>query len=238
MRVPADEEILALHEKHAPTRAALDVVYTHCQIVCAIAEQILAAGSGKIGPLDVGLVRAGCLLHDIGVYKLYDDTGRLDEASYIWHGVLGHELLAAAGFPEGVCRFASCHTGVGITREDVVRQGLPLPAADYVAQTPEELVVMYADKFHSKSDPPKFLTPEAYAASVRRFGEEKVTAFKSMQAHLGDPDLEPLSAAYGHPIEGLHARLFAVKFSGSVDFSTSLRGKVFATRNVFENRPE
>jgi len=217
MRVPADDEILALHEEHAPTRAAFDVVYTHCQIVCAIAGQLLAgtdlragpstdptSGPG-IGPVDVGLVRAGCLLHDIGVYKLYDDTGRLDEASYIWHGVLGHELLAAAGFPEGVCRFASCHTGVGITREDVVRQALPLPAADYVAETPEELVVMYADKFHSKSDPPKFLTPEAYAARLRRFGEEKVTAFKSMRARLGDPDLEPLSAAYGHPIKGLPA---------------------------------
>jgi len=218
MRVPADEEILALHEKHAPTRAAFDVVYTHCQIVCAIAEQLLAStglGAGPwseprsgswIGQVDVGLVRAGCLLHDIGVYTLYDDTGRLDEASYIRHGVLGHELLAAAGLPAGVCRFASCHTGVGITREDVVRQHLPLPEADYVAETPEELVVMYADKFHSKSDPPKFLTPEAYAASVRRFGEEKVTAFKSMRARLGDPDLEPLSSVYGHPIEGLHAR--------------------------------
>jgi uncharacterized protein len=218
MRVPTDEEILALHDTHARTRAAFDVVYTHCQIVCAIAEQLLASadprtnsrtdartGSG-IGPVDIGLVRAGCLLHDIGVYKLYDDTGRLDEASYIRHGVLGYELLAAAGLPAGVCRFASCHTGVGITREDVVRQGLPLPEADYVAETPEELVVMYADKFHSKSDPPKFLTPEAYAASVRRFGEEKVTAFKSMRALLGDPDLSTLSAACGHPIEGLPAR--------------------------------
>ena len=59
---------------------------------------------------------------------------------------------------------------------------------------------MYADKFHSKKTPPFFLTASAYAASVRRFGEEKVTAFQSMRAAFGDPDLEPFSAAYGHRI--------------------------------------
>ena len=40
MQIPTDDEILGLHEKHAPTRAALDLVYTHCVIVCGIAEQL------------------------------------------------------------------------------------------------------------------------------------------------------------------------------------------------------
>jgi uncharacterized protein len=193
--IPSDTEILALHEEHAPSAAALALVYTHCEIVCRIAEQLLP-GSGA----DARLVRAGCLLHDIGVYRLYDDSGRLDHASYIRHGVLGHQLLADAGFAAGLCRFASCHTGVGITREDIARQGLPLPSADYVAETPEEALVMYADKFHSKSTPPKFLTPESYAASVRRFGDVKVTAFEAMRARFGDPDLAPLTRAYGHQV--------------------------------------
>ncbi|HEY6789239.1 MAG TPA: HD domain-containing protein, partial [Trebonia sp.] len=139
-----------------------------------------------------GLVRAGSLLHDIGVYRLYDEAGNLDHARYIWHGVLGYELLEAEGFAVEICRFASCHTGVGISREDVIRQGLPLPVADYLARTPEEKVVMYADKFHTKSSPPRFLTADAYAASVRRFGEDKVAAFKAMRAQFGDPDLTRL----------------------------------------------
>jgi uncharacterized protein len=113
VRVPTDKAILALHEQHAPTPEALEAVYTHCVIVCGIAEQ-LHARSGREASLD--LVRAGCLLHDVGVYRLHDGAGRLDHANYIRHGVLGHELLAAEGFSEVICRFASHHTGGGLVR--------------------------------------------------------------------------------------------------------------------------
>lgn len=192
--IPTDRQVRSLHEKYAPSPEALDLVYAHCAIVCRIAEQLLdrasAAFPGK--GVNAGLVRAGSLLHDIGVYRLYDEAGNLDHAIYIWHGVLGQELLRAEGLAESICRFASCHTGVGISREDVIRQGLPLPVADYLAETPEEKVVMYADKFHTKSSPPRFLTADAYAASVRRFGEDKVAAFTAMRAQFGDPDLTRL----------------------------------------------
>ena len=197
MRVPAGEEILALHEKHAPTAVALDSVYTHCLIVCGIAEQLHArSGAG----LDLALTRAGSLLHDIGVYRLYDDAGQLDHAGYIRHGLLGYQLLREEGLPEELCRFASHHTGMGLTRDDVIRQRLPLPPADYLAETGEEELVMYADKFHSKTSPPALLTAGAYAASVRRFGADKVTAFEAMRARFGDPDLAPFASAYGHRI--------------------------------------
>ena len=89
-----------------------------------------------------------------------------------------------------MCRFCSHHTGVGVTKDDVLRQGLPIPPADYLAVTREERLVMYADKFHSKSRPSAFLSPDAYAAHVRRFGEEKVTAFAALRAEFGDPDLD------------------------------------------------
>ncbi len=197
MRIPADREILALHEKHAPTPEAFDLVYPHCLIVCGIAEQLHARSGAD---LDIELVRAGSLLHDVGVYRLYDETGKLDHADYIRHGVLGHGLLLEEGFPEEICRFASRHTGVGLTREDVLRQELPLPPADYVAETGEETLVMYADKFHTKTAPPAFLTADAYAASLRRFGEDKVAAFKSMRSIFGDPDLPSFSAAYGQEL--------------------------------------
>jgi uncharacterized protein len=189
---PADREILALHEKYAPSPEALDSVYGHCEIVCRIAERLLARGFPGADAVNAGLVRAGSLLHDIGVYRLYDEAGNLDHARYIWHGVLGHELLEAEGLAAGICRFASCHTGVGISREDVIRQGLPLPVADYLARTPEEKVVMYADKFHTKSTPPRLLTADEYAASVRRFGDDKVATFEAMRAQFGDPDLTRL----------------------------------------------
>jgi uncharacterized protein len=201
MRIPTDGEILALHEKHAPTPAALSLVYTHCLIVCEIADQLLADATAS-SAADPALVRAGCLLHDIGVYPLYDDAGELHHAQYIRHGVLGQELLRAEGLPEVLCRFAAHHTGVGLTRDDVLQQSLPLPPADYLADTPEETVVMYADKFHTKSTPPSFLTAGAYAARVRRFGPGKVAAFAAMRAALGEPDLAALAAAYGQRVIG------------------------------------
>jgi uncharacterized protein len=199
MRIPTDEEILVLHKKHAPTPTALDLVYTHCVIVCGIAEQLhsrMDAGQG----IDIDLTRAGALLHDVGVYRLYDAAGNLDGKNYIRHGILGYELLQEEGFPEAICRFASHHTGVGLTRDDVITQRLPLPPADYLAETGEERLVMYADKFHSKKTPPVFFTAPAYAARVSRFGPQKVAAFQAMRAAFGEPDLEPFSAAYGHRI--------------------------------------
>ncbi|WP_214414119.1 HD domain-containing protein [Sphaerisporangium fuscum] len=197
MRIPGDDEIRRLHEKHAPTREAFELVHTHCRIVCSIAEQLLARdGLG----LDAELVRAGCLLHDIGVYRLYDAEGNLDHARYVRHGVLGHELLREEGFPEEICRFCSCHTGMGLTREDVRRQGLPLPPGDYLAVSGEERLVMYADKFHSKTTPPTFVSASSYARQVRRFGEEKVAAFGRLREHFGTPDLAPLVTAHGHAL--------------------------------------
>ncbi|MGA5098566.1 HD domain-containing protein [Streptomyces lavendulocolor] len=195
--VPTVDEIRALHVKHAPNDEAFKLVFTHCEIVWRIAERLIAAAGCDV---DAGLVRAGCLLHDIGVYRLYDADGRLDRPNYLRHGLLGHELLVEEGYPDVLCRFCSCHTGVGLTKEDVLRQGLPLPPADYLAVTPEERLVMYADTFHSKSTPPRFNSPDTYASYLRRFGEDKVAAFRALGAAFGEPRLDYLSAAYGHAL--------------------------------------
>jgi uncharacterized protein len=191
---PTNEEIRALHERFAPTSEAFELVYTHCQIVAAVAEQLL------LPETDVALVRAGALLHDIGVYRLYDDDGKLEHDRYIQHGLLGDEMLGEIGLPMPLRRICSHHTGVGLSRRDVVSQHLPLPEADYLAESPEEELVMYADKFHSKTSPPVFLTAATYAAKVSRFGPEKVAKFAELHAKFGEPDLRPLIAAYGHAL--------------------------------------
>jgi uncharacterized protein len=197
MLIPTDREIRALHEKYAPSPEVFDLVYTHCEIVCGIAEQLLTQPGHE---LDAELVRAGSLLHDIGVYRLYDTSGEIDHAGYVRHGVLGREILRGEGYPDVICRFCSCHTGMGLSREDVRRQGLPIPVEDYLAESGEEEVLMYADKFHSKTAPPVFVSTATYAAGVRRFGEDKVTRFTSMVERFGEPDLEPFAAKYGYAV--------------------------------------
>ena len=169
MRIPTDDEILGLHEKHAPTAGARPRLH-------ALPDRVRHRRAAPLpvrapaSEIDIDLAQAGALLHDVGVYRLYDDAGNLDGANYIRHGILGYELLQEEGLPEAICRFASHHTGVGLTRDDVIAQRLPLPPADYLAETGEERLVMYADKFHSKKTPPVLLTAPAYAARVRRFG--------------------------------------------------------------------
>ncbi|GAB3699378.1 HD domain-containing protein [Nocardiopsis oceani] len=197
MLIPTDDQIRALHERYAPTAEAFERVYTHCRAVCEVAEQLLDRAAPSV---NADLVRAGCLLHDIGVYRLYGPDGQLDGSRYVSHGVLGYELLAGEGLPEALGRFCSHHTGVGITCEDVRSQGLPIPVADYLAESPEEELVMYADKFHSKSQPPVFLTADAFAAKVRRFGEDKELRFKELVERYGEPDLEPLARRYGNSL--------------------------------------
>lgn len=195
--VPSDARIRALHERLAPSREALHLVWTHCRIVCDIAGQLLDSSGADA---DAALVRAGSLLHDIGVYRLYNEAGRLDERNYVRHGVLGHALAREAGLPEMIARFCSRHTGVGITRADVRRQGLPIPAADYTAVTAEEHLMMYADKFHSKTTPPAFVSAASYAVAVRRFGPDKVDRFAALVERFGEPDLPTLAARYRQPI--------------------------------------
>jgi uncharacterized protein len=184
--VPGVSEIEALHRELAPSATAFELVWTHCQIVWAVASQVIERRDLIV---DVELVRAGCLLHDIGVHALGD-------AAYIRHGILGEALLRERGFPYALCRFCSHHTGVGLTREDVVRQRLPLPAADYLAETAEERLVMYADKFHSKTTPPVFLRAATYRAQLRRFGPDNETRFDKLVQDYGEPNLNDLAAQY------------------------------------------
>ncbi|MFC9327615.1 HD domain-containing protein [Kitasatospora sp. NPDC057015] len=191
MTLPSIRSVRALHERYAPSHEDLTLVLTHCEIVARIAVSL----AERVGQrLDVELVEIGALLHDIGVY-------RVGGGAYIRHGVLGHEILRAEGLPEYLCRFASCHTGVGLTRRDVEDQRLPIPVADYLAGSAEERLVMYADKFHSKSTPPRFLDAAAYAGRVAQFGADKVTAFDALVTEFGEPDLDALAAEYGHAVQ-------------------------------------
>jgi uncharacterized protein len=182
--IPSDADIRALHQRFAPSPAAFDLVWTHCEIVARIAARFDPAP----------LVRAGALLHDIGVYRLAPDE------HYIRHGVLGAALLDGLGLPRQLTRFCDHHTGVGLTASDVAGQRLPLPPGDYLAETPQEQIVMYADKFHSKRTPPVFVSAATYQASVSRFGPAKSDAFAAMVKEHGEPDLLSLSAEYGHAL--------------------------------------
>jgi uncharacterized protein len=59
---------------------------------------------------------------------------------------------------------------------------------------------MYADKFHSKSQPPHFNASGTYRRYVSQFGSGNAAAFDALAERFGEPDLAPLSQKYGHGI--------------------------------------
>ena len=195
--LPTDQQIKNLHQKYAKTDADLTLIYTHCQIIEAIAMQLL--DKNPIKDIDRNLVHVGCLLHDIGAYDVLEDG---EFVQGVRHGIIGENILKSEGFSETIWRFASHHTGVGLTKKDVLDQKLPIPVADYTARTIEEQLVMYADKFHSKSNPPSeapyFCSFDWFHNSVQKFGADKAAKFDTLAKLFGKPDLVALSKQFKH----------------------------------------
>lgn len=198
MQLPTTDEIEALHKKYAANDEMFQWVYVHCQAVWSIAEQLIEKNHLSV---DADLVRVGCLLHDIGVYPLFDDFDKLREGEhYITHGIRGDAILKNEGFDTVIQRFASHHTGVGLTKESIESAGLPLPHQDYLAETAEERLVMYADKFHSKQNPPCFNSYDWYKKFAAKYGDDKPVKFEKLSQEFGIPDIEELANKYTHAI--------------------------------------
>ncbi len=185
---PTNRQIEDLHRKYAPNHHAFNIIYSHCRIVWQICDQILSSQNIKI---NTDLVKSGALLHDIGAYKLISREGVFDETNYIKHGIIGYEILQSEGLSEPLCRIAKCHTGLGLTKQYVLSNNLPLPADDYTAESLEEKLVMYADKFHSKN--PKFNTFDDYCKTAAKFGPDNVQKFRELAKLFGVPDINKVS---------------------------------------------
>lgn len=217
--IPTLEQVVELHNKISPSKAAYELIYTHCEIVAHIACQIahhrnqllegstdeyssVTGGTAPKQKIDEHLVLIGSLLHDIGTYRVLKSDGsngselQFDGPNYILHGLKGYEYLLSEGVDETIAQFARNHTGVGLTRAQVEKQGLPLPLDDYVPVNLEQEAVMVADKYHSKSVPPKFLTVDAYTAKAGRFGEENQQHWIALVEQWGRPDIEAMAARY------------------------------------------
>jgi uncharacterized protein len=205
MIFPNNETILQLHKKYAPSDSAFQIVYEHCRIIDEIATLLIDKSRLK---LDTKLIHAAAMLHDIGYYPLFDTTDRVPKNLTITHGVTGAEILRKENINEAICRIAERHTGVGLTRENIFKQNLPLPPRDLVAETPEEQLIMYADKLHTKSLGPNdphdtrgwFNLPETYSQHTRKFSEDNLAKFNRLVKSYGIPDLQALANKYNEKL--------------------------------------
>lgn len=95
-----------------------------------IASRILLNGY----EVDLDLVAAGSILHDVGRSKTHSPL----------HGYVGARILRKMGLDERIALIVERHVGAGISKDEAAKIGLP--TKDYIPKTLEEKIVCYADK--------------------------------------------------------------------------------------------
>ena len=151
-----DEIINKYYSDNAPLRG---ILLRHST---SVAEHALAVAERHPElEADKSFIYEAAMLHDIGIY-LTDAPG-----------------IQCFG------RVAERHTGTGLTADVIVRQGLPLPPADYTPETIEEQIICYSDKFFSKSHLERVRTNEQVLESLRRFGEDGLRKMREWMIRFG-----------------------------------------------------
>jgi len=123
------QAIEILLKNHCPEK-----VIQHTQAVAALAVEIAKQLQKKGQPVNLQLVEAGALLHDLG----RSQTHSVD------HAIVGAKLAQQEGMPKEIVSIIKRHVGAGITDEEA--KWLGWPQDSYIPQTLEEKIVCYADK--------------------------------------------------------------------------------------------
>ena len=124
-----EQAIHILVTQHCP-REVID----HVVAVTGFALDLAAKMQAKGIPIDMQLVEAGALLHDLGRAKSHN----------VDHGLVGSQIAQKLGLPQAVVNIIKRHVGAGITPEEAAWLGWPKD--NYMPTTLEEKVVCYADK--------------------------------------------------------------------------------------------
>jgi uncharacterized protein len=122
--ISRDEALQLLEEVGTPTE-----VIAHSKFVSVKAVEFAKKMSV---PVDLDLVEIGALIHDIGRSQSYG----------IDHGIKGSIILRERGF-DSLAEIAEKHIGVGISKEDAAKLGLPKKS--YLPETLEEKIVCFVD---------------------------------------------------------------------------------------------
>jgi uncharacterized protein (TIGR00295 family) len=130
MGVPNRDECLEALVDVGVSQEVLD----HVMLVEAIARSWAEAINDRHpGTVDIQLVTAGALLHDIGRVRTHG----------IEHVRVGVEMAEGMGLDPRVVEIIRRHVGGGLTKREAVEMGLP--EWDMMPRTMEERVVCHAD---------------------------------------------------------------------------------------------
>jgi uncharacterized protein len=168
-----------LAEYYDPQSRAFEILVEHGKQVARKAVKA-AQNVCDLKP-DFAFIETAAMLHDIGIFETRSPGfGCFGKHPYVCHGVLGGALLRQKGHPD-LALVCERHVGVGISKEDVRQQRLPLPERDMIPLSIEEQIICYADKFFSKNGNGR--SPEKSIAEIIKslspYGSDKVRRFES-----------------------------------------------------------
>ena len=161
---------------------------THSRQVAVMAEEIRRSAPAPLrSAIDPEELVMAAMLHDIGIGRCRAPSiGCFGDRDYIAHGVIGGAMLreyaAARGLDLEFCaRVCERHTGSGLTRQEILEEGLPItPPRDLLPETPPEKLICLADKFYSKSGAMERKPLEKVRRSMAKFGAAPLARFEAL----------------------------------------------------------
>ncbi len=163
-----------IQKYYAPNDEAYRILVIHSVLVANKALEIAEAYQQRHAEaaVDMRFIEEAALLHDIGIFRCeVRSIHCFGTEPYVKHGVIGREILEQEGLPQHalVCER---HTGVGITKEEVLKQKLPLPLRDYLPITLEEKIICLADRFYMKKPEALYqpLSVQSIGGKIAKYG--------------------------------------------------------------------
>lgn len=167
-----------INKYYQPDSITYKIFVVHAVLVTNKALQI--ARKLNLSAEELVFIEEAGMLHDLGVCQVNSPkmacTGEL---SYLEHGVAGAALLRAEGL-EKHALVAERHIGVGLTKEEIIKRKLPLPARNFLPESLPEQIITFADCFFSKREATLWHeeSPETIKAELVAFGKEQLRVFE------------------------------------------------------------
>lgn len=173
-----------IHKYIPPDSSVYRIYIPHVSLVTAKALKI-AKRLGLSREQQI-FIEEAAMLHDIGMVKVEKYSSLpTRNLPYICHAPLGRKILEDEGLPRHAL-VAERHIGVGISKQEIIKQKLPLPHRDILPENIEETIISWADLFFSKT--PKKLWREKSLREVRKsvekYGTRQVKVFRQWLAQF------------------------------------------------------
>jgi uncharacterized protein (TIGR00295 family) len=119
LKIPSGEEAVCIMKRAGCGQPIIEHCIGVTRIALELAEELRRRGM----EIDMRLVEAGAMLHDIGRCRTHS----------VEHGAIGGQMAREMGLPEPLARIIERHVGGGITPEEAERLGLV--RGNYIPET-------------------------------------------------------------------------------------------------------